>query len=78
MKTLSTKEVAEFCKVQIRTVVKWFDGNRLHGHRIPGTSRVKFVAQDVVEFLIKHGMEVPLALSSQAYCERCEKESCAK
>ena len=56
MKTYSTGQVANICKVAPRTVSKWFDSGRLKGYRIPGTQDRRIPHEHLIKFLKEHGM----------------------
>ena len=46
-KLLTKKEVAQLCRVDVRTVDRWLMAGKLSGHRTP-SGRVLFSKQDVL------------------------------
>ncbi len=60
----STGEVARICEVSPLTVAKWIDEGALPGHATPGGHRRVRLA-DLVDFLRRHGMEVPPELEGR-------------
>jgi two-component system response regulator VicR len=57
-KPLTTGEIAQYCHVTHRAVLKWVASGKLAAYRTPGMhSRVK--VEDFVTFLIKYNMPVP-------------------
>lgn len=59
MKTLTTGEIAKFCDVNQRTVIRWIDRGDLKGFKLPGRGNNRVLEQDFVAFLKKSGMPVP-------------------
>lgn len=59
MKTLTTGEIAQFCDVNQRTVIRWIDRGDLKGFKLPGRGNNRVLEQDFVAFLKKSGMPVP-------------------
>ena len=63
-KPLTTGEIAEYCHVTYRAVLKWVTEGKLKAYRTPGKhSRVH--VQDFIDFLNKYHMPVPEGLSLQ-------------
>ncbi len=60
--THTTGDVARLCQVTKRTVIKWIDGGRLKGYRIPGSRHRRVAADDLREFLRAHKMPVGAGL----------------
>lgn len=59
---LTTGQVAEYCHVTYRAVLKWIDQGKLRAYRTPGQhSRVRVA--DFLEFLKKYNMPVPPELN---------------
>jgi excisionase family DNA binding protein len=57
-KPLTTGEVADFCHVTYRTVLKWVEEGKLKAYRTPGNhSRID--SNDFIEFLKKYNMPIP-------------------
>lgn len=53
---MTSKEVADACRVSRRTANNWFDAKKIEGYRIPGSLHRRFLRESVIEFLKKHGM----------------------
>jgi CheY-like chemotaxis protein len=64
MKTLTTGEIAQFCDVNQRTVIRWIDRGDLKGFKLPGRGNNRVLEQDFVSFLKKSGMPVPAEFES--------------
>ncbi len=56
MKVFTTGQVAKICAVGPGTVVKWFESGRLPGWRVPGSRDRRIAYDDLVTFLLDHGM----------------------
>ncbi len=52
----TTGDVARICNVTKRTVIKWIDGGKLKGYRIPGSSHRRVSAESLRQFLRVHGL----------------------
>ena len=50
----TTGDVARICNVTKRTVIKWIDGGKLKGYRIPGSTHRRVSASSLREFLRAH------------------------
>ncbi|MBF0533092.1 MAG: response regulator [Candidatus Omnitrophica bacterium] len=60
---LTTGEIAEYCHVTYRTVLKWVEDGKLKAYRTPGHhSRVE--VKNFIEFLRTYNMPVPLNFQS--------------
>ena len=49
-------EVANICRVSVRTVTRWFDSGYLKGYRIPGRQERRVFLEDLVRFLKDRGI----------------------
>ena len=47
----TTGEIAKFCQVTKRTVIKWVDGGKLQGYTIPGSKHRRVTAEKLREFM---------------------------
>lgn len=56
MKVFTIDQVAEICKVEPRTVEKWFDSGRLKGYRESGSRDRRVLREFLIEFMRKYGM----------------------
>lgn len=52
--SLTTGDVARICHVTKRTVIKWIDGGRLRGYRIPGSRHRRVAWDELRAFLRAH------------------------
>ena len=59
MKSLSTGEIAKYCDVNLRTVIRWIDKGELKGYKLPGRGNNRVQQEDFVAFLQAHQMPVP-------------------
>ena len=60
---LTTGEIAQYCNVSRRTIVKWINEGKINVYQTPGKhSRVK--REDFLKFLKKYNMLIPEELSS--------------
>jgi excisionase family DNA binding protein len=59
---LTTGDVARLCRVTIRTVIKWYEQERLEGYRLPGSRDRRFTRVAVERFMRSN--EIPLDLLS--------------
>jgi two-component system response regulator VicR len=66
MKTLSSGEIASYCDVNLRTVIRWIESGKLKGFKLPGRGNNRVLVDDFIEFLNDHGMPIPEALMSDA------------
>jgi CheY-like chemotaxis protein len=58
-----TQRIARVCQVTPATVANWIDQGHLKGHRTP-TGRRRVEAEDLVDFLRAHDMDVPPELTA--------------
>ena len=59
MKTYTTGEVASFCGVNFRTIIRWVDRGLLRAHKLPGRGDHRVREDDLVEFLREHNLPLP-------------------
>lgn len=62
MKTLTSGEIASYCDVNLRTVIRWIESGKLKGFKLPGRGNNRVLVEDFVEFLERHDMPIPDAL----------------
>lgn len=59
----TTGQISKICQVAPRTVSKWFDTGHLRGYRIPGSNDRRVPRENLVEFMVAHGLPLgPLAV----------------
>jgi excisionase family DNA binding protein len=56
-------ELADLCKVDLKTIHNWVDKGHLAAFRTPGR-HLRFKAADVLAFMTKFGYPVPAALTA--------------
>lgn len=64
MKTLTSGEIATYCDVNLRTVIRWIESGKLKGFKLPGRGNNRVLVEDFIEFLERHDMPVPDKLKS--------------
>ena len=65
MKTLTTGDIAKYCDVNQRTVIRWLDKGALKGFKLPGRGNNRVKLDDFISFLKQNGMPVPEELAEQ-------------
>ena len=50
-KTLTTGDIAQYCDVNLRTVIRWIDNGSLKGYKLPGGGNNRVTVKDFVAFL---------------------------
>jgi excisionase family DNA binding protein len=63
MQTLTTGEVAGYCGVTLRTVIRWIDKGHLPAYKLPGRGNNRVRLVDFLNFLDRYGMPLPPALN---------------
>jgi len=64
-KILTTGEVAEYCHVHFRTVIRWIEKGRLKGYKLPGRGNNRIEQKDFIQFLIDNNMPIPKELDEK-------------
>lgn len=57
--TLTTGDIANYCGVNFRTVIRWVDRGLLKSYRLPGRGDNRIKVQDFIAFLKQSNMPVP-------------------
>jgi two-component system OmpR family response regulator len=60
----TTGDVAKLCHVTVRTVIKWFDGGKLRGYKIPASRDRRVPREELLRFMQDHGIPFPAELDS--------------
>ena len=60
---LTTGDVAKYCGVSFRTVIRWIEGGRLNAYRLPGRGDNRIHVDEFLRFLGEHDMPIPEELS---------------
>ena len=50
MKTLTSGEIASYCDVNLRTVIRWIESGKLKGFKLPGRGNNRVLVEDFVAF----------------------------
>ncbi len=58
-RVLTTGQVARYCGVNFRTVIRWIERGDLKAFKLPGRGDNRVKLGDFIEFLRKHDMPVP-------------------
>ena len=66
MKTLTSGEIAEYCDVNLRTVIRWLESGKLKGFKLPGRGNNRVLINDFIDFLERHNMPIPDNLKPEA------------
>lgn len=66
MKTFTTGEIAKFCDVNLRTVIRWIDKGELEGFKLPGRGNNRVTEKAFLEFMRKYNMPIPEELKQTA------------
>ncbi|MBU2977276.1 response regulator [Alteromonas sp. C1M14] len=66
MKTLTSGEIATYCDVNLRTVIRWLESGKLKGFKLPGRGNNRVLVDDFIAFLEQHGMPIPPQLQHEA------------
>lgn len=61
-KYLTTGDIAKYCGVNFRTVIRWADKGILKSHKLPGRGDNRISKADFLEFLNKNDMPIPVGL----------------
>lgn len=59
MKTFSTGDIAKFCDVNLRTVIRWIEKGELEGFKLPGRGNNRVTEQAFLAFLNCHNIPIP-------------------
>ena len=59
MKTFSTGDIAKFCGVNLRTVIRWIDKGELKGFKLPGRGNNRVTEEALLAFLSRYNIPVP-------------------
>jgi len=60
---LTTGEIASYCGVNLRTVIRWLDSEKLKGYKLPGRGNNRILTADFIDFLNQNRMPIPSSLA---------------
>lgn len=58
-KVLTTGDIAKYCQVNFRTVIRWIDRGLLKAHKLPGRGDNRVKVEDFIVFLQTNDMPIP-------------------
>ena len=61
--SLTTGQVAKYCGVNYRTVIRWIERGEMKAYQLPGRGDNRIEIEDLIAFLRKNQMPIPLELS---------------
>ena len=61
--SLTTGQVAKHCGVNYRTVIRWIERGEMKAYQLPGRGDNRIEVEDLIAFLRKNQMPIPLELS---------------
>lgn len=62
MRSLTTGEVAEYCGVTLRTVIRWIEKGHLKAYKLPGRGNNRVTLPDFLGFIDRNGIPLPQEL----------------
>lgn len=65
-RVLTTGEIAQFCGVNFRTVIRWIKRGHLNAYQLPGRGDNRIEIQDFLHFLKEHHMPIPEEFSQSS------------
>jgi len=60
---LTTGEVAKYCSVNFRTVIRWIEKGYIDAYKLPGRGDNRIPIAALIAFMNKNNMPIPVALS---------------
>ena len=63
-KPLSTRQVAQYCQVNFKTVLKWIEEGRLKAYKLPDSGVNKIQVADLLDFFKRFDFPVPAELKA--------------
>lgn len=64
-KSLTTGDIAKYCGVTLRTVIRWIERGSLKAYKLPGRGNNRITPEDFVAFLTAHEMPIPAEFRQQ-------------
>lgn len=58
-KALTSGDIAHYCDVNLRTVIRWIDKGSLKGYKLPGRGNNRVAVPDFMAFLRENKMPIP-------------------
>jgi excisionase family DNA binding protein len=63
-KPLSTRQVAQYCQVNFKTVLKWIEEGKLKAYKLPDSGVNKIQSADLIDFLKRFDFPIPRGLQA--------------
>ena len=57
--SLTTGDIAKYCDVNLRTVIRWINKGSLKGYKLPGRGNNRVTVESFVAFLKENNMPIP-------------------
>lgn len=64
-RSLTSGEIAKYCGVNLRTVIRWLESGKLKGYKLPGRGNNRVLLSEFVDFLKKNNMPITADLSEE-------------
>ena len=64
--SFSTGEIAKFCQVNLRTVIRWIEAGKIKGYKLPGRGNNRVSRAELLRFMQEYDMPIPDVLSQPA------------
>jgi len=64
-RALTTGEIAKYCSVNFRTVIRWIEKGYLSAYKLPGRGDNRVTVEEFLRFLESNNMPVPESLLSE-------------
>ena len=64
--TLTTGDIAKYCQVNFRTVIRWIERGLLQAHKLPGRGDNRVKMADFLAFLAENDMPLPEELKHKS------------
>jgi len=66
LKSYSTGDIARFCDVTLRTVIRWIERGSLKAYKLPGRGNNRVTEQELLNFLREYQIPIPQELKAKA------------
>lgn len=63
-RAFTTGEIANYCGVNFRTVIRWIKRGHLNAYQLPGRGDNRIALEELVDFLERYNMPVPPELQN--------------
>lgn len=66
-RTLTTGQIADYCRVNYRTVIRWIKAGRMPAHQLPGRGDHRVEIRDFLQFLNDNQLPIPIEFLNQSH-----------